>query len=92
MNVVLGIVLYFMIWWMTLFAVLPFAGKSQAEAGSVVDGTPESAPERPAFLKIFLINSVIAAVFFSVVWFALENDWLGLRVPSDYVDPSSWRR
>ena len=43
MSIALGIALYFVIWWMTLFAVLPFGGRTQGESGHVVPGTPESA-------------------------------------------------
>ena len=30
---------YFIVWWMTLFAVLPFGLKTQAEAEEIVPGT-----------------------------------------------------
>jgi predicted secreted protein len=79
MSFSLGLVLYIMIWWMTLFAVLPFGVKTQGEADDVVPGTPESAPVRPRLLKTFLINTVVAAVTFAIVWGALEYDWLGLK-------------
>jgi predicted secreted protein len=79
MTISLGIVLYIMIWWLTLFAVLPFGVHTQGEAGDVVPGTPESAPVRPRLVKVFLINTVVAAVVFAIVWGGLEYDWLGLR-------------
>ncbi len=79
MTLALGITLYIMIWWMTLFAVLPFGVKTQGEEGDVVPGTPESAPVRPRLIKTFLINTVVAALVFVLVWGALEYDWLGLR-------------
>lgn len=80
MTIAFGIVLYIMIWWMTLFAVLPFGVKTQAEAGEIVEGTPESAPVAPRILRTILINSVVAAIAFAFVWTALQNDWLGLYV------------
>jgi predicted secreted protein len=79
MELALGIALYVMIWWITLFAVLPFGVRTQGEEGKVVPGTPESAPAVPRLLRVFLINTVVAAVAFAVVWAALENDWLNLR-------------
>jgi predicted secreted protein len=75
MTLTLGVVLYLMIWWMTLFAVLPLGVRTQ---GEVVAGTPESAPVRPRLLRTVLINTVVAGVAFAFVWAALENDWLGL--------------
>ena len=38
------VAIYFVIWWVTLFAVLPFGVRSQREAGEVVRGTD---PRRP---------------------------------------------
>jgi predicted secreted protein len=78
MTISFGVVLYIMIWWMTLFAVLPLGVRTQGEAGDVVAGTPESAPAKPRILRAMLINTVVAAFVFALVWAALQNDWLGL--------------
>ena len=51
MNVVGGLALYFVIWWITLFAVLPFGIRSQQEAGDVVEGTEPGAPILPGLLQ-----------------------------------------
>jgi len=76
MDTTLAIAFYFVTWWLTLFLVLPFGVRTQGEDGAVVPGTPESAPARSKMLKIFLINTVLAAVVFSLVWFALQSSWL----------------
>jgi predicted secreted protein len=80
MTFAFNLALYIMIWWLTLFAVLPFGVRTQGEAGEVVPGTPESAPVRPKLIKVFLINTVVASLVFALVWGTLEYDWLGLRV------------
>ena len=67
MNVVTGIVLYAIIWFMTLFVILPFRMKSQSEDGEVVPGTPGSAPADPALRKRFLITTLVAAVVWGIV-------------------------
>ena len=77
MTISFGLALYLMIWWITLFAVLPIGVKTQKEAGTVVPGTPESAPQTPRLVKAFLINSVLATLVFAFVWYAMESDWLG---------------
>lgn len=89
MNLALGLALYFMIWWLTLFTVLPFGVRTQGEAGDVVDGTPESAPQKPRLLRTMLINTVVAAFVFAFVWVALEQDWLGLKIPPEYEFPGN---
>jgi predicted secreted protein len=86
MSLSLGIGLYIMIWWMTLFAVLPFGVKTQGEAGDIVEGTPASAPITTHLLRTTLINTIVATLAFAVVWATLEYDWLGLYIPSN--DPS----
>ena len=69
MNVVGGLALYFVIWWITLFAVLPFGIRSQEEAGEVVAGTEPGAPVLPGLLKKAVVTSLIAAVIFAGVWY-----------------------
>ncbi len=39
-----AIVLFAVIWFMVLFIVLPYASRSQADAGEIVPGTHASAP------------------------------------------------
>jgi predicted secreted protein len=89
MTLSLGIALYLMIWWMTLFAVLPFGVKTQGEAGDVVEGTPASAPIAPRLLRVVVINTFVAAIAFAFVWFALDRDWMGLYIPPENAPPAA---
>ena len=73
MSTALAIALYFMIWWLTLFMVLPVGVRTQAEDGKVVPGTPESAPAAPRILRIALINTVLATVVFAIVYWFLSS-------------------
>ena len=41
-----GFAVYFIVWWLTLFAVLPIGLRTQAEDNEVVLGTVPSAPAR----------------------------------------------
>ncbi|WP_072396864.1 DUF1467 family protein [Hyphomicrobium sp. CS1GBMeth3] len=92
MSLSLGIALYIMIWWMTLFAVLPFGVKTQGEAGEIVEGTPESAPVKPRLLRVVIINTIVATLAFLFVWTALERDWLGLYIPPENSPPAAVTR
>jgi predicted secreted protein len=83
MSIALALALYFMIWWLVLFAVLPFGVHTQDEAADVVPGTPGSAPVRFNLRKVFLINTAVATLTFAVVWTALEKNWLGTTPPVD---------
>jgi predicted secreted protein len=72
MDIVLSIAFYVFIWWITLFAVLPFGVRTQEEAGSVVPGTPESAPAKQRMVRVFLINTVVATIVFAIVYVVIE--------------------
>ena len=56
--------IYFIVWWITLFAVLPFGVRSQAESGEVVPGSDPGAPAIPNLkMKLVWTTLVSAAVF-----------------------------
>jgi predicted secreted protein len=71
MDNVMAVAIYIFIWWIVLFAVLPFGVRTQAEDGDVVPGTPESAPAKPRILRIFLINTLVASIVFALVYAAI---------------------
>lgn len=56
-----GFAVYFIIWWLVLFIVLPFGVKSAHEAGVTVEqGHEPAAPLRPRLVNKFILTSVIA--------------------------------
>ncbi|MDW5317720.1 DUF1467 family protein [Rhizobium sp. PL01] len=63
--------IYFIIWWLTLFIVLPIGLRTQAEENEVVPGSVESAPARFRALWVFLMTSVLAAVIHAI-WYVLS--------------------
>lgn len=68
MDAVMAVAIYIFIWWITLFAVLPFGVHTQDEAGSVVPGTPGSAPAKARILRVFVINTIVASIVFAGVY------------------------
>lgn len=64
-----AVAIYFIIWWVTLFAVLPFGIKSQREAGEVSPGSDPGAPAITRFGRVILVNSLVAAVGFAAFYF-----------------------
>jgi predicted secreted protein len=55
--------IYFIIWWMVLFAVLPWGARSAHESGAAVEpGHAPSAPLKPMMVRKFIATTVIAAV------------------------------
>ena len=78
MNPIAIAAIYFVVWWIVLFAVLPFGMHTQDEAGDVVLGTIRSAPVRPRLVKIAIATTIVAAIVVGALVFAV--DYLGLTV------------
>nr|WP_246388904.1 DUF1467 family protein [Microvirga mediterraneensis] len=57
-----GLALYFVIWWILLFAVLPFGIRSQAETGEVVQGSEPGAPVLPELREKAIWTTLVASV------------------------------
>jgi predicted secreted protein len=66
MAVSTAIAIYFIIWWVVLFAVLPWGVRSQEEGGEVVQGTDPGAPVVPRVWCKLLWTTVVASVVFAV--------------------------
>jgi predicted secreted protein len=62
----LGTATYFIIWWVLLFAILPFGVQSQHELHHVVPGSEPGAPARPRLLLKLSVNTVIAGVLWAI--------------------------
>ncbi len=82
MGVMSGIVLYAVIWFMTLFVVLPFRLTSQGEEGETVRGTHASAPANPQLRRRVLVTSGLAAV----IWAAIAGVILSGAVTIEDID------
>ena len=66
MSTPLAIASFFTIWWITLFAVLPWGVRSAAEAGEsgAPSGSDPGAPVAPHLLKKALVTTLVAAIVF----------------------------
>ena len=67
MAISTAIAIYFLIWWVVLFAVLPWGVRAQGEEG--VPGTDPGAPV-VSNIKLKLIwTTIVASVIFIACWF-----------------------
>ena len=70
MPVTTSLAIYFIIWWLVFFTVLPWGIRSQHEHGDVALGTDPGAPAAHG-LKIKLIwTTAVATVVFAVFYWA----------------------
>lgn len=67
MPIFSGFVLFAMIWFLTLFVVLPLRLTTQGEAGSVVPGTHASAPANAGMKRRLIVTTVAAVVIWGIV-------------------------
>lgn len=67
----LAIALFLTIWFVVLFAVLPFGVRSQHESGDFVTGTDPGAPVAPKLLNKILWTTAIAVIIFGLVVIAV---------------------
>lgn len=71
MNLAFAIAIYFIVWWLVLFAVLPIGVRTQDEEGEVEPGTPGSAPVAPKIFSKMLLTTVIASIVFAGIYVIL---------------------
>jgi predicted secreted protein len=71
MSVLSIIAIYFVVWWIVLFTVLPWGMRTQEEEGKVTLGTTASAPANPRFLRKVIATSIAAAVLTFAIWFLI---------------------
>jgi predicted secreted protein len=78
MSLVSGLAIYFVIWWLVLFLVLPFGVRSQHEMNDVTFGTDSGAPHQPWIVRKVIATSILAGLVFACVY--VYFGVLGLRL------------
>ncbi len=78
MDIAFGIVIYFVVWWISLFLVLPLWVKPQIEENAVIPGTATSAPVSAMMLKKLLLTTLLSATIFLTFYLLLSYDLLSI--------------
>lgn len=79
MSLISAAAVFFIIWWLVLFTILPLGVQSQMEADEVTLGTDPGAPHRPRLGRKLLITTAISALVFAAVYLALAVYGLSLE-------------
>jgi predicted secreted protein len=66
MGLALGSAVYFVIWWIMLFIILPFGAHSQMEAQEVAPGTEPGAPAQLRLGRTLVINTIVSVAIWVV--------------------------
>ena len=75
---VTGIVVYVLVWWVTLFAVLPL-WVTPAEPDDLCHAA--GAPQHPRLLLKMAITTVVAALIWLAIYLLVRSPWLSFREP-----------
>jgi predicted secreted protein len=71
--------IYFVVWWLVLFTVLPWRATSHHELGhDIAPGHAASAPVNPHLAAKFLATTLISAALFAAGWGLSQTGWLTL--------------
>jgi predicted secreted protein len=68
MSVTTAIAIYFLIWWVVLFAVLPWGVRSQSEHGDVSPCSDPGAPSLPRIALKLVWTSLVAGLVFGALY------------------------
>jgi predicted secreted protein len=68
MNTSTAIAIYFLVWWLTLFAVLPWGIRNQEESGEVAPGTDPGAPAIHRVWSKLGWTTAVATVVFGILY------------------------
>lgn len=78
MGWVSGIAVYFIIWWVVIFAVLPWGVQSAGDS-DLVEGQERGAPRNPRIVTKMAVTTVVAAVIWGIVYLIIEYGGISLR-------------
>ena len=78
MSLTTALATYFIIWWVTLFAVLPWGIKSQEEAGEIEPGTMGGAPTKAMMGRKILATTLVASIIFLIFYLNVTMGWVTL--------------
>lgn len=80
MSLVSGIAIFFIVWWVCLFTVLPWGVRNPHEAGeSVEQGNEAGAPVNPMMWRKILATTVLASIVFLGIYGQMTYGWLGFE-------------
>ena len=78
MNWLTGIVVYILVWWVTLFAILPLW---VTPANPEEPGFAAGAPRRPLMLRKVVVTTVVATVIWLGIYVVVSEPWFSFRGP-----------
>jgi len=79
MSISAAFVLYAVCWFMVFFIVLPLRLTTQGDAGSVVPGTPASAPAGFVVKRKARLTTLVATGIWALLFVIITQEWITVR-------------
>lgn len=79
MSIFTALAIYFVIWWIVLFAVLPWGVRSQHESGEMAPGTDPGAPALSNIKLKLVWTTIVASLVFAVFFVVYVNRLVDLN-------------
>lgn len=76
MNWFTGVMVYVIVWWIVVFAVLPWGVRVPDEPEP---GHATSAPEKPMLWRKAAVTTVIATIIWIAIYYLVESDLISFR-------------
>jgi predicted secreted protein len=73
MGLTSAIAIFFIVWWITLFAVLPWGNREPDPDHSRVEGAEQGAPARPALKVKLVITTLLSFVIFAGIYLLVTS-------------------
>ncbi len=77
-NLITGAGVYFVIWWLVIFMVLPF-GVHRIDEEDAKKGQSAGAPKRPLLVRKLQATTVLSAVMWVVLYFIIDTGIISIR-------------
>lgn len=81
MNPVSGIVLYFMIWWIT---ILPLLNIGHRVAEKPETGHATSAPAKTRLMRTVIYNTILSGIIWLVIYMLVKSNIISFVALSNY--------
>jgi predicted secreted protein len=79
MDLVGGLAVYFILWWLVLFAVLPWGVRNTDETGEeAAPGTMPGAPVKAMMWRKLLATTIVSGIIFAILWWLFDSGILSL--------------
>lgn len=78
MGWISGLAVYFIIWWVVIFAVLPWGVQSPGR-DDFIAGQEPGAPRKPRLLMKLAATTLVTAVIWVIVYLIIEYGGVSLR-------------